>query len=108
MPEAKHFPFYSEKLLTGSAKWADGLCAVDRDRAEARKLKRKLAKEQRSAVRELRKDAVFLGDEVDKERDAQDQERKNTLRKNTAWLQRQEADFKSGGQGGLWKKHKRR
>ena len=79
-----------------------------RDRAEARKLKRLVTKERRGAIRELRKDAAFLGAEVEGEKEAQRAELKGTLRKNTAWLQSMESDFKSGGQGGMWKKKRGR
>ncbi len=71
---------------------------------EERKLKRQVAKERRSAMRELRKDAAFLGQQRGAERDAADAERRAALRRGRALLERQEADFKSGGQGGMWKK----
>lgn len=79
-----------------------------RDRAEARKLKRMLTKERRGAMRELRKDAAFLGEEHRKEKDAQRSELKRGLQKNTAWLQKLESDFRSGGQGGMWKKKRKK
>lgn len=79
------------------------LCAV-RERAEQKKLQRQVQKERRGAMRELRKDAVFLGAAREADMNAQKRERKANLRANFAFLERQEADFKSGGQGGMWKK----
>lgn len=79
-----------------------------RDRAEARKLKRMVSKERRGAMRELRKDAAFMGIQSSKEKEEKRSNTKKILRANSAWLQKQEQDFKSGGQGGLWKKKKRK
>lgn len=79
-----------------------------REKAESRKLKRLLVKERRGAMRELRKDAAFLGDVIGKEKAARRAEIGSTLKNNTAWLQKLESDFKSGGQGGMWKRTKKR
>ncbi|DBA90017.1 TPA: hypothetical protein ACH3X2_004286 [Trebouxia sp. C0005] len=78
----------------------------DRERAEQKRLKRQLNKERRGAMRELRKDAVFLSDEKDKEKAQAKAERAGAFQKNMSFLQQQESDFKSGGQGGMWKKGK--
>lgn len=79
-------------------------CGDCRDRAEQKRLKRQLNKERRGAMRELRKDAVFLSDEKDKEKAQAKAERAGAFQKNMSFLQQQESDFKSGGQGGMWKK----
>ena len=55
-------------------------------------------------MRELRKDAVFLGAAREADAAAEKRDRRKDLRANFAFLESQEADFKSGGQGGLWKK----
>jgi hypothetical protein len=81
-------------------------CCECRDRAEQKRLMRQLNKERRGAMRELRKDAVFLSDEKDKEKAQAKAERAGAFQKNMSFLQQQESDFKSGGQGGMWKKGK--
>ncbi len=53
------------------------------------------------AIRELRRDATFMADQRDRERSAVDAERMASERAFYAELQRQEADMKSGGQGGM-------
>lgn len=58
-------------------------------------------------MRELRKDAVFLSDEKEKEKAQVQAERAGAYQKAVSFLQQQEADFKSGGQGGMWKKGKK-
>ena len=58
-------------------------------------------------MRELRRDAEFLGEEARKQKDAARAERKQSLTRNSAWVQKLESDFKSGGQGGMWKKKRR-
>ena len=65
-------------------------------------------REKRGAMRELRRDAAFLGEERDKERQSHKAQRKGLIRKNNAFLQQQEADFKSGGQGGMWKRRSKK
>ena len=77
-----------------------------RERAEQKRLKRQLNKERRGAMRELRKDAVFLSDEKEKEKAEARAERAGAYQKAMSFLQQQESDFKSGGQGGMWKKGK--
>lgn len=69
-------------------------------------MKRQLNKERRGAMRELRKDAVFLSDEKEKEKAEARAERAGAYQKAMSFLQQQESDFKSGGQGGMWKKGK--
>ena len=44
----------------------------DRDRVELQKLRRKTKKEEKGAIRELRKDAVFLAAERDREKRKRD------------------------------------
>lgn len=67
-----------------------------------------VTKERRGAMRELRKDAVFMGGQSGKEKAERRAAQKKTLRANSAWLQKQEQDFKSGGQGGMWKKKRKK
>lgn len=59
-------------------------------------------------MRELRKDATFMGTQSNKEKEEKKSNSRKTLRANSAWLQKLEQDFKSGGQGGLWKKKKQK
>lgn len=53
------------------------------------------------AIRELRRDAVFMAGERDREKAALDGERLESERRFYSELQRQEADLKSGGQAGM-------
>ncbi|KAK9815549.1 hypothetical protein WJX72_005610 [[Myrmecia] bisecta] len=102
-PDFKLFnPRFEEDFATGKD------YDPDRDRADTKRLKREISKEKRGAMRELRKDAVFLGEEREGEKAAARAERGAVLRGNMAFLQQQEADFKSGGQGGMWKKKKKK
>ena len=78
-----------------------------RERAGQKRLRRQTNNERRGAMRELRKDAVFLSDEKDKEKQQARMERAGAYQKAMSFLQQQESDFKSGGQGGMWKKGKR-
>lgn len=71
-------------------------------------MKRQLKNERRGAIRELRKDASYLGEQRELERHSEEKERKRVLRGNNAWLSKLEQDFKSGGQGGMWKKRKKK
>lgn len=80
----------------------------DRERSERRKLQRALRKEERGAVRELRRDAAFMSVVRDKEKLGKQSELDASARKAISFLQSQESDFKSGGQGGLWKKKKKK
>ena len=57
-------------------------------------------------MRELRKDALFLGEQDFREKEARKSDVRKALRTNSAWLAKQEQDFKSGGQGGMWKRKK--
>jgi nucleolar protein 14 len=101
-PEIKQYnPRFEEEFVPGKD------YDPDRSKAEERKLKRQVRKETRSAMRELRKDADFLGAQKAAERAAADAERRAEYRRGFALLQQQEADFKSGGQKGMWKKGKK-
>lgn len=71
----------------------------DRERAEAKKLQRLLRQEAKGAARELRKDNYFLLAEKAKEKAASEQQRDEKYRKAMAFLQDQEAAFKSGQLG---------
>ncbi|GIL50075.1 hypothetical protein Vafri_6396 [Volvox africanus] len=73
----------------------------DRQRVETRRLKRAIVKERRGAIRELRRDAVFMAEERDRETARVDAERLESERRFYSELQRQEADMRSGGQGGM-------
>ena len=79
----------------------------DRERAERKRLQRQLRKEERGAVRELRRDAAFMANVRDEEKTSRQAELDASARRAISFLQQQEADFKSGGQGGMWKKRKR-
>lgn len=57
------------------------------------------------AMRELRKDATFMAGVRDKEKATVDSERMTSQRKFYSELESQEADFKSGGQGGGMNSH---
>ncbi|KAK3164565.1 hypothetical protein QOZ80_1AG0021210 [Eleusine coracana subsp. coracana] len=79
----------------------------DRERAQLKKLKRRLKSEKKGAMRELRKDNYFLSAVKEKERMKQEQERAEKFGKAMAFLQEQESAFKSG-QLGKGKGRKRR
>ncbi|XP_062211762.1 uncharacterized protein LOC133912845 [Phragmites australis] len=79
----------------------------DRERAQMKKLKKRLKSEKKGAVRELRKDNYFLSAVKEKERVKQEQERAEKYGKAMAFLQEQESAFKSG-QLGKGKGQKRR
>ncbi len=78
-----------------------------RERAEQRRLKRELQKEKRGAMRELRKDAAFIGAVREADAAAARAELRGARRANFGFLERQEADARSGGQGGMFKGRKR-
>lgn len=78
----------------------------DRERAERRRLQRQIRKEERGAARELRRDAAYMAVVRDKEKAALQAELDASARRAKAFLQEQAADFKSGGQKGMWKKRK--
>lgn len=80
----------------------------DRERAEERRLKRQIRKEERGAIRELRKDAVFMAGVRDQEKHRLQTRLDNSAKRAMSFLQQQESDFKSGGQGGMWKKKKQK
>lgn len=80
----------------------------DRERAEERRLKRQIRKEERGAIRELRKDAVFMAGVRDEEKRRLQARLDNSAKRAISFLQQQESDFKSGGQGGMWKKKKKK
>ncbi|KAM0862821.1 hypothetical protein ACQ4PT_045009 [Festuca glaucescens] len=78
----------------------------DRERAQLKKLKKRLKSEKKGAVRELRKDNHFLTVVKEKDRIKQEQERTEKYGKAMAFLQEQESAFKSG-QLGKGKKRRR-
>ena len=80
----------------------------DRERAEERKLKKQIRKEERGAIRELRKDAAFMAAVRDQEKARLQARLDNSAKRAISFLQQQESDFKSGGQGGMWKKKKKK
>lgn len=71
----------------------------DRERSEGKKLQRLLKQEAKGAVRELRKDNYFLQAEKAKEKALVEEQREEKYRKAMAFLQDQEASFKSGQLG---------
>lgn len=71
----------------------------DRERAERKKLQRLLKEEAKGAARELRKDNYFLLEEKAKEKALMEEQRDEKYRKAMAFLQDQEAAFKSGQLG---------
>ena len=80
---------------------------VDRERAEKRKLRHAVAREAKGAARELRKDNRFLAGERAKDAAASDARRGAKQRAALSFLEQQEADFRSGGQGGKSKRYGR-
>ena len=80
----------------------------DRVRAEERKLKKQIRKEERGAIRELRKDAAFMAGVRDQEKRNLQNKLDNSAKRAMSFLQQQESDFKSGGQQGMWKKKKKK
>ena len=80
----------------------------DRERAEERRLKKLIRKEERGAIRELRKDAAFMAGVRDREKHNLQARLDNSAKRAISFLQQQESDFKSGGQGGMWKKKKKK
>ncbi|KAL6599524.1 hypothetical protein ACP70R_045661 [Stipagrostis hirtigluma subsp. patula] len=79
----------------------------DRERAQMKKLKKRLKSEKKGAMRELRKDNYFLSAVKEKERMKQEQDRAEKYGQAMAFLQEQEHAFKSG-QLGKGKGRKRR
>ena len=80
----------------------------DRQRAEERRLKKMLRKEERGAIRELRKDASFMANVKDQEKSKLHARLENSAKRAMSFLEQQQADFKSGGQQGMWKKKKKK
>jgi len=80
----------------------------NRERAEKKKLKKQLKQETRGAVRELRKDNRFMADARSKEQSEAADERGTKQREMLSFLEKQESDMKSGGQGGQLVKNRRR
>ncbi|PIN20344.1 Nucleolar protein involved in 40S ribosome biogenesis [Handroanthus impetiginosus] len=79
----------------------------DRERAERKKLKKRLKQEAKGAIRELRKDNYFLLEVKEKENVRMEEEKAEKYGKYRAFLQEQEHAFKSG-QLGKGKGSKRR
>ncbi|KAG8062708.1 hypothetical protein GUJ93_ZPchr0003g17403 [Zizania palustris] len=71
----------------------------DRERAQMKKMKKRLKSEKKGAMRELRKDNYFLSAVKEKERIKQEEERAERYGKAMAFLQEQEHAFKSGQLG---------
>ncbi|KAK9802968.1 hypothetical protein WJX73_000915 [Symbiochloris irregularis] len=78
----------------------------DRERAEKQRLKREVRREQRGAVRELRKDAAYLHGIREQEAARDKAERTTKLRAGMSFMQQQASDMASGGQKGMWKRKK--
>ena len=99
VPETKQYnPRYEENYAQGKD------YDPDRERSDRRRLQRQLRKEERGATRELRRDAAFMAGVRDKERAALHKELDGSAKRAMAFLQQQQADAASGGQGGMWKK----
>ncbi|XP_021315627.1 nucleolar protein 14 isoform X1 [Sorghum bicolor] len=79
----------------------------DRERAQMKKLRKRVKSEMKGAKRELQKDNYFLSAVKEKERMKRDEERAEMYGKAMAFLQEQESAFKSG-QLGKGKGRKRR
>eukprot|EP00959_Pyramimonas_sp_CCMP1952_P463578 9485167-Pyramimonas_sp.AAC.1 len=58
-------------------------------------------REEKGAARELRKDNYFLAEEKQRQKDIFEEGREQKTKEVMSFLQKQEADFKSGGQGGM-------
>lgn len=71
----------------------------DRERAERKKLKKRLKQEAKGAARELRKDNHFLLDAKQKNKARMEEEKAERYGKTRAFLQEQEHAFKSGQLG---------
>lgn len=71
----------------------------DRERAEMRKLKKRLKEERKGAVRELRKDNHFLYEVKAMDKAQMEAERAENFGKVTQFLQEQEHAFRSGQLG---------
>ena len=71
----------------------------DHEQAEKRKLQKQVKHEAKRATRELRKDAFFLLEVMEKERAPWEKERAEKYEKALAFLQEQEHGIKSGQLG---------
>lgn len=71
----------------------------DRERAEMKKMKKRLKSEKKGAMRELRKDNHYLFQVKQKDRMREEEERTEKYGKAMAFLQEQEHAFKSGQLG---------
>jgi len=101
--EARQFnPRYEENFASGRN------YDPDRDRAERKKLQRELRREERGAARELRRDSAFMAGVRDKEKATLQADLDASARRAMSFLEQQQADARSGGQGGHWKKNKRK
>ncbi|KAK6116411.1 hypothetical protein DH2020_049873 [Rehmannia glutinosa] len=78
----------------------------DRERAERKKLKKRLKQEAKGAMRELRKDNYFLSEVKERDKARMEEEKAEKFGKYRAFLQEQEHAFKSG-QLGKGKKRRR-
>lgn len=71
----------------------------DRERAERKKMKKKVKAEAKGAVRELRKDNYFLLEVKERDKVRMEEEKAEKYGKHRAFLQEQEHAFKSGQLG---------
>ncbi|XP_038973090.1 nucleolar protein 14 isoform X2 [Phoenix dactylifera] len=71
----------------------------DRERAERKKMKKRLKSEKKGAIRELRKDNHFIFELKERDRMLEEEERAERYGKAMAFLQEQEHAFKSGQLG---------
>lgn len=71
----------------------------DRERAEARKLRKLIKQEARGAVSELIKDNRYIYGLKEKEKARHEEERQENYRKAKSFLEQQESDFRSGKLG---------
>lgn len=71
----------------------------DRERAERKKMKKRLKSEKKGAMRELRKDNHFIFELKERDRMLEEEERVERYGKAMAFLQEQEHAFKSGQLG---------
>lgn len=102
-PQVKQYnPKFEESFVKGKD------YDPDRQRAEERRLKKTLRKEERGAIRELRKDASFMANVKDQEKSKLHARLENSAKRAMSFLEQQQADFKSGGQQGMWKKKKKK
>lgn len=104
-----------EKCLTYFGQFTSIFCSYikgldydpDRERAQMKKMRKRVKSEMKGAKRELQKDNYFLAAVKEKERRKRDEERAEMYGKAMAFLQEQENAFKSG-QLGKGKGRKRR